>query len=56
MAEGEVERARAMQHRAEAWKARASAFSYFMLGLLYAAGTWFLWKIGTLIYKELSRW
>lgn len=44
-----------MRERAEAWKARASAFSYVMLGMLYATGAWFVWKIGTLVLTELQR-
>lgn len=52
--EGEVEKARAMQHRAEAWRSRAGAFASFALGLLYLAGAWFVWKIGWILYGALK--
>lgn len=50
------EKARAAQLRAEAWRARASAFSNVMLGLFYLTAAWFIWKIGSLAYEELSKW
>lgn len=50
-----IEEAKAMRERAEGWRARASAFSYVMLGLLYATGAWFLYKIGMMVYEGLKR-
>ena len=44
-----------MRERAEGWRARASAFSYVMLGILYLAGAWFVYKIGMMVYEGLQR-
>jgi len=52
----ELEDAKAMRERAEAWKVRAIAFSYVMLGVLYATGAWFMYRVGNLLYEELSKW
>jgi hypothetical protein len=49
-----TDEARAMRERAEGWRARAGAFANVMLGLMYLAGAWFVWKIGTLIWTELN--
>jgi len=51
----ELEKARAARERAEAWKVRAIAFSYVMLALLYGTGSWFLYKIGMMVYEGLKQ-
>jgi len=51
----ELEKAKAMRERAEAWKVRAIAFSYVMLGLLYGVGAWFLYHIGMMVYEGLKQ-
>jgi hypothetical protein len=43
-----------MRERAEAWRARTSAFANVMLGLFYLSGATVVATIGWLIYQELK--